>query len=338
MAEFILLVMGVAAVAYVVLGGADFGAGAFEWLLPQPTRRRAAVAIAPVWEANHVWLVLVAVLAFVAFPRLYVESTTYLHVPLMLVLLGIVARGAAFTFRHYEPQAGVTRSAYSRVYRLSSLLTPVFLGVSAAALVHGGIGPCDGRGFYACYIAPWNTLFGWACGLFLTTLFMFQGAALLAAESPPRPARRLPYLRLSRALHFATILTGAAVFGAAWVDASPWLDAFLGSPVSLGAMALATLLLPAVALAFHRARPQLLRLVTGAQTTAIMVGFFAPNFPVMMRLRGAPDVRFPEDAAPPAVLDALGIAVAVGLVLIVPALGYLISVYKFAGDRPSQGG
>lgn len=326
MPEVVLAVMAVATVAYVTLGGADFGAGMVEPFLPQHHRERLSVAIAPVWEANHVWLVLVAVLAFVGFPRLYSEATTFLHIPVLFILLGIVARGSAFTFRHYDPSPGRLGPVYSSVFRLSSYMTPLFIGVAVAAMVDGRIGGCAAADFHACFVAPWNSVFTWATGAFVCALFAFQGAALLAAEHAH--GDRLPYLRLTRALHLITVATGAGVFLAGWASSSPWLSAFLASPVGPMAMGVASLLVPAVAYAFHRGRPQVLRLVLGAQTSAILVGFFGPGFPVLLRMADGHHVRFPEDAAPPAVMTQLVIAVGVGLVLILPSLTYLILVYK----------
>jgi cytochrome bd ubiquinol oxidase subunit II len=331
--EGLLVVMVVAAAAYITFGGADFGAGMVEAVLARSGRgERVEAAIAPVWEANHVWLVLIAVLAFVGFPRWYVELTTYLHVPLLLVLLGIVARGSAFTFRHYDPEGDRRQTAYSLVFRISSVMTPLFLGVVVAASVDGRIGACEGVDFVGCYLAPWNTLFAWSVGLFLCCLFAFEGTALLAAEHAGE-RRSLPHLRLARALHVSTVVSGAAVFAAAWASDSPWFAAFVGSPLGIGAMAVATLLVPVIALSFSRANSLLLRLAMGAQSIAILIGFFAPSYPILLRLRDGDHVRLPEAAAPHAVLNQLALAVAVGLSLILPALIYLIRVYKAETPR-----
>lgn len=335
MAEFLIIAMGVSAVIYVTLGGADFGAGMVEPLLPEEDRERMAAAIAPVWEANHVWLVLVAVLAFVGFPALYVDVSIYLHVPVLFILLGIVARGSAFTFRHYDPEPGLLAPLYSVVFRLSSFSTPLFLGIVVAAMVDGRIGVCEGGTFYECYIAPWNTLFGWATGLFLCCLFAFEGAALLAAEHAPEDEGGLPYMELSRRLHIATMLSGFLVFVAAWATDSPWFADFTNSSIGILAVLFATAMVPVVALSFHANRPQLLRFSLGLQTSAILLGFFVPTFPVLLRLRGD-DVVFPDAAASDAVLFQLTIAVTIGLCVILPGLMYLIAVYKRRSIRKRE--
>ena len=90
-------------VLYALSGGADFGGGMWDLLAagPRARRQRALIeaALAPIWEANHVWLILVVVVLFVAFPPAFGLIMTALHIPMTLTLLGIVFRGAAFVFR-----------------------------------------------------------------------------------------------------------------------------------------------------------------------------------------------------------------------------------------------
>src|SRR5690606_37901676 len=87
--------------AYAVLGGADFGAGLRD--LSRERRQRALVvrSMAPVWEANHVWLIIVAIALFSGCPEAFAALSRSLTGPLSIALLGIVLRGAAFAFRQY---------------------------------------------------------------------------------------------------------------------------------------------------------------------------------------------------------------------------------------------
>ena len=248
MAETILVVMFVAAVLYTVLAGADFGAGVIERFVPR--RERVDVALAPVWEANHVWLILIVVLAFVAFPPLYSLISTALHLPLLMILLGIIVRGTSFTFRHYDPNPGSWSSSYTLAFRLSSLLTPLFIGVCVAALANGQLSNERASSFYEGFIAPWNTLFCWATGVFVCCLFAFEGAVLLSAERRVSTAQgaqeradSLPYRSLVRVTHVLTIITGGFVLAAAWFDNTPWLTSMLRSPVALASLVVATLLI-----------------------------------------------------------------------------------------------
>src|SRR5713226_4543672 len=92
-------VMLAALVIYSLLGGADYGAGFWD-LMCSGFRRKdqrdlIARAIQPVWEANHIWLILVVVLAFSGFPSAFSYISLGLAVPILLILLGIVLRGSS---------------------------------------------------------------------------------------------------------------------------------------------------------------------------------------------------------------------------------------------------
>lgn len=331
MSEAVLAVMMISAVLYAVLGGADFGAGMIESLLGPRGQAQVDKALAPVWEANHVWLVLLVVLAFVGFPPLYTQVSIFLHIPLVLVLLGIVARGSAFTFRHYDPEPGMLDVWYTWVFRASSLLTPMFLGVSVAAMVQGTLPTTPSGSFYDSYVAPWNTPFCWATGVFACALFAFEGAALLAAEHG-RDSGPLPWLRLARGLHLLAIVTGAAVIFTAWRADLAVLDAAIDSPVSVTCFAVATAVTPVVAYAFRHGMPWTLRVATGAQVFCVLTGLFAARYPALLVHRDGV-LAIADAAAPASTLRTLGIALVIGLVLIIPSLVYLLRVYKRA-DAP----
>src|SRR6266566_1659688 len=124
--------------AYAVLAGADFGGGVWALLArgPQKERQRDLIAhaIGPVWEANHVWLILAIVLVFTGFPRAFASLSTFLHVPLLLILIGIVMRGSAFVFRAYGPDDPPHERFWGRIFAMASITTPLFLGVIVGAI------------------------------------------------------------------------------------------------------------------------------------------------------------------------------------------------------------
>ena len=104
-------VMLISLIIYMLTGGADFGGGIWDLFA---TGRRASAqrsliahAIGPIWEANHVWLIVIVVLLFVAFPVAFAAISTALHIPLTFMLIGIVLRGTAFVFRTYDVQSDV---------------------------------------------------------------------------------------------------------------------------------------------------------------------------------------------------------------------------------------
>src|SRR5436190_24299047 len=100
------IVILVSLIIYALMGGADFGGGLWDLLArgPRAKRHREAIAdaIGPIWEANHVWLILVVVLLFTGFPGGFAAMMTALNVPMTVMLLGIVLRGSAFIFRKYD--------------------------------------------------------------------------------------------------------------------------------------------------------------------------------------------------------------------------------------------
>ena len=132
-----------ALVVYALSGGADYGGGMWDLLAsgPRAPRQRAAIehAIGPIWEANHVWLILVIVVLFTAFPEAFAVIMTALHIPMTAVLLGIVLRGSTFVFRKYDVQDGAVHRRWSTLFGASSVFTPFVLGLCLGALASGEI-------------------------------------------------------------------------------------------------------------------------------------------------------------------------------------------------------
>ena len=99
---------------YALMGGADYGGGVWDLLAWGPRKKAQreliAKAIGPIWEANHVWLILVIVILFTAFPPAFAAISTALHIPLVLMLSGIVLRGSAFIFRSYDKKTDAVQS------------------------------------------------------------------------------------------------------------------------------------------------------------------------------------------------------------------------------------
>src|SRR5205809_2559116 len=177
--------------AYAVLGGADFGGGVWDLLALGPRRERQreliAEAIGPVWEANHVWLILAIVLLFTCFPPAFARLGTLLHIPLSLVSIGIVLRGSAFTFWRYG--ADEEQRHWGVVFAIASLITPFLLGTTAGTIASGALGEAGGvkgDGFYTMYVAPWLSPFPLSVGLFALITFAFLAAVYLTLEAHVR--------------------------------------------------------------------------------------------------------------------------------------------------------
>src|SRR5438128_1299795 len=133
-------------VAYALLAGADFGGGVWDLFASGPRRKQQRLAIqramGPVWEANHVWLILVLVVLFTCFPRGYAALGIALFIPFHLALLGIMLRGASFVFRSYQSRqknAAADTSAWGIVFGVASIISPILLGIAFGAVTEGAI-------------------------------------------------------------------------------------------------------------------------------------------------------------------------------------------------------
>ncbi|HET7598878.1 MAG TPA: cytochrome d ubiquinol oxidase subunit II [Gemmatimonadales bacterium] len=313
--------------AYVLLGGADFGGGVWDLLAggPRRDRQRALVAdaIGPIWEANHVWLILVIVLLFTCFPAVFARLSIGLHIPLSLMLVGIVLRGSAFTFRTYDSQRDDVQRRWGRIFAGASIGTPVLLGISVGTIASGAVRVPAGEGFAEVFVRPWLQPFPLAVGLLTLVLFAFLAAVYLMAEADD-PALREDFRH--RALG-----AGVAAFGAAALalvlareDAPLVWNRLLGSawavPVHLATAVFAVAALAAI----WRRRAAAARLAAAAQVTCILWGWALSQYPFLL----PPDLTYRSAAAPAVTLRLVLAALAIGSIVLVPSLYYLFRVFK----------
>ncbi len=324
-------VMVVALTVYTATGGADFGGGVWDLLATGPRKRKqrrlVAEALAPVWEANHVWLILVVVLLFVCFPTGFAAITTALHVPLTLMLIGVVLRGAAFVFRSYDPKnPDETQGPWRLVFAVASTVTPVMLGVSLAAVATDALplDPVTGL-VQTDFVSAWLAPFPFVVGLLTLTLSAWLAAVYLAAEA------RDPELKedfRKRGLWSAGLL-----FVVAWgtlflgMDAAPRLTAgLLEGPFALPLHIITAASAMGGFVALSSRRWRLAQVLAIVQSGAIVAGFGVAQFPMLV----GPDLTFVGAAAPDNVLHNVLLALAGGSVLLVPAFIWLYSVFKGA--------
>jgi cytochrome d ubiquinol oxidase subunit II len=326
MLDLIIIILGLSFILYALLGGADFGAGIIETFAGERGERTISKAMAPVWEANHVWLILAVVILFTGFPLVYSSLSLVLHIPLMLVLLGIIARGTAFTFRHYDVRETSSHKYYSFLFKLSSFLTPMFLGITLGAMILGRITFDHSAGFYSMFISPWLNLFCIMMGVFSTSLFAYIAAAFLVGEANT-PIEKLRYIKLSRKFLWITAAIGLMVFAAAEIQGHELLREFLISPVSIGCLLLAAFLVPLVLYHLNK-NIRITRAFIGLQVSSIILGWFAIQYPVLINIKNDEPLTFLNTQAPPSTLMQLLIALIVGLLLVIPGFLFLFRVFK----------
>jgi cytochrome d ubiquinol oxidase subunit II len=179
-------------------------------------------------------------------------------------------------------------------------------------------------------VRPWLRPFPLALGLFTVCLFAFLAAVYLIGESPEGPLRGR-FARRAAAASAATVLAGAGVFAAAESDGVGLAKRFAADPWAAGGMLLATLLLPCLWLALARARVWPARILAGALVAVILAAWFAVQFPVLVKVKGGADLTFFNAHAPAAALEQLGWALLSGGALILPALAWLLRVFKREG-------
>src|SRR5919106_4945774 len=140
--EIPLLLALVGLAAYVVLGGADFGAGLWYMLLPgerrRPLRDHTYHAMGPVWEANHVWLIFVLVVVWTAYPRAFGAIFSTLYVPLFGAALGIILRGTCYALRG-AVSGPREEGIFGVLFGASSALTPFALGTAIGGIASGRV-------------------------------------------------------------------------------------------------------------------------------------------------------------------------------------------------------
>jgi cytochrome d ubiquinol oxidase subunit II len=330
----------VALVLYALLGGADYGGGLWDLLARGPRARAQrdliAHSIGPVWEANHVWLILAIVLLFVCFPPAFARIGSELHIPLTLALVGIVLRGSAFTFRTYDLGQDEVQRRFGLVFAMASVVTPVLLGIVLGAIASGRLhwrgGPPAGT-FSERFVDPWLAPFPLAVGAFALVLFAYLAAVYLTLETTDR-ALQDDFRR--RAL-VSGLLSGVLALGVFLLakDGAPTIRRGLAASTWTWPVQLATGALALGALAGLATRRFVLaRACAAAQVAFIVAGWGVAQYPALVE----PDLTLRGAAAPVVTLRLVAWALAAGALLLVPSLFYLFRVFKggvFSGPRPS---
>lgn len=327
-------IAGVALTAYVLLGGADYGGGVWDLLASGPRRAQQreliAHAIGPIWEANHVWLILIVVLLFTCFPPAFATLTTVLHIPLALLLIGIVLRGSAFTFRAYDATHSVVQERWGMMFAIASVLAPVLLGVIVGAIASDGVGDAaatlgqSGVEFVPVFVTPWLNAFTVSLGVMTLVLVAFLAATYLTVEAAGDRALQDDFRR--RAIVAALVLpvTAYVTLLAAEPLAPRVQKMLLHSPKAVPIHIAAMIAGLGAVIALWTRRFRLARFAAGALATLILWGWMFAQFPFLI----PPTLTIFDAAAPPATLRAFVTAVAVGAIVLIPSLWYLYGVFR----------
>ncbi|HKV35274.1 MAG TPA: cytochrome d ubiquinol oxidase subunit II [Pyrinomonadaceae bacterium] len=332
-------VMVASLVLYALLGGADYGGGVWDLFAfgrrAREQRALIADAISPVWEANHVWLILVIVVLFTAFPPAFATIATALHIPISLLLIGIVLRGTAFTFRTYDVQRDDVQRRWSLVFSIASIITPILLGTILGAIASGTIRVENGAltsGFFSSWLAP----FPFAVGFFALALFAFLAAVYLTVEAEQRELQskqrnETEPRSLSEDFRMRALLAGVAV---GLLALTVFILAGNGAPTvragisrtwwALGLHLFTAIFAVSAFLTLLTRRYKLARICAAGQVTLILLGWALAQYPNLVE----PDISITSAAAPRITLELLLAALAAGALLLFPSYYYLIRVFK----------
>ncbi|MDQ3033926.1 MAG: cytochrome d ubiquinol oxidase subunit II [Myxococcota bacterium] len=325
----------VAAVLYAVTGGADYGAGLWDLLAsgPRAAAQRALIerSIAPIWEANHVWLIFIVTVLFAAFPPAYAAISIALHVPMTILLLGIVARGAAFVFRAYDTRGDRVQRRWGLVFSIASIVSPVFLGVLVGSIASGEI-HFEGDVLASGFAHPWSTTaFPWAVGALALVLFAYLAAIYLAYAAEERAladdfrARALATAMIAALLAVATLALARSEAPAIYADLlhAPFAMALFGGTAAAALVTVVALL---------RRRYGIARVAAAVQVALVVLGWGAAQAPYLL----TGELTYREASSPPEVQRAILGVVALGAPLLGGALVYMFRVFHRTAPRATD--
>jgi cytochrome d ubiquinol oxidase subunit II len=320
-------------IAYAVFGGADFGGGVWTALAsgPRKEQQREAIfrAMGPVWETNHVWLILVIVTLFTAFPPVFADLFVALTVPLVVALIGIVFRGAAFAFRHYGAEVGAPLPATEVVFSIASVLTPLAMGVALGAVAGGHIEIVDGEvtsGLYEPFVQPFSLV----CGLIAVAICGFLTACFMTVRATGELREDFRNRAIAASLMLGA-LTTVAVPIAFWDAPDFWDRLDRAAPIILMVLAAAGGVASLVVLwqRWYRLAPP----IAGATVALVIGAWGAAQYPYVI----LPSERIEDVAAGDSTLRFLLGSLPIGALILVPSLVLLYWTFNEKIDVAPDG-
>ena len=318
-------------VLYTVLGGADFGSGLWQMLSgPGPQgraiRNHAHHAMAPVWEANHVWLIFVLTVTWTAFPAAFGSIASTLSIPFSVAALGIIFRGLAYALQS-ATDVPRERRIIDLTFAISSILTPFMLGAAIGAIATGRVPVGNAAGnLVTSWVNPTSILTGClavAVGAYLAAVYLAADAARLG-ESALRNAFR------TRALASGAVTGCLAIAGLLVIhhDARHIYHGLtngygLAAVIVSASAGVATLAL------VWLSRFEVARLTAALAVAAVVAGWAAAQRPTVL-----PGLTLHQAAAGRDTLIAVIVSVVLGGLILAPSLALLFRLVLVGGfDR-----
>lgn len=123
---------------YFIVDSFSIGAGLLAPFIATDKVQRMQIqsSVGPFWGGNEVWLILAAGGTFAAFPMVFSKMFTFLYLPMMLLLIGLIARGISVEYLHKDENPGIQK-AFMWGWCAGSLLISLVLGVAFANFFKG---------------------------------------------------------------------------------------------------------------------------------------------------------------------------------------------------------
>ncbi len=332
MLYIVIFFLGFSFFLYALLGGADYGAGIVELFSSEKnqeiTKKTIYRVMGPVWEANHIWIIIVIVILWIAFPQYYNVLVVNLHIPLTIMLLGVTLRGVAFVFRHYDAVKDDSQYIYDLLFKISSLITPMFLGMIFGALISGRIVLLDAnqtQTFYEIYVSSWTAPLSILIGAFFTTLCAFLSSVLLIGEAAPENEKM--YRRKSTIATIVVVLLGLITLSYGYVTENKFIIDFLHHRFALVIVGISAIVLIPLWKAIRKGNKIWSRFYAGLQMFLILFAIAMSHYPNMIITRTG-SLSLLDGVAPEAVIQTLGIALIIGGSIILPGLFHLLKSFK----------
>ena len=305
---------------YVVLGGADFGAGFWQLTAGrgragERIRDHAHDSMAAVWEANHVWLIFVLTVVWTAYPAAFGSIASTLSFALFIAAVGIILRGATYALRS-GASAGHEQRTLDRLFGVSSVLTPFALGAAVGGIASRRVPVGNAAGnLFSSWLNPTSIFVGLlaiATGAYLAAVYLSADARRLGDDDLEQRFR-------TRAIGSGIVAGAMAVAGLIVIyhDAHPLYEGLVngsGRP-ALGASAVAGI--GTFGLVWTR-RFETARYGAVVAVAAMVAGWALAQNPVFL-----PGLSVKQAAASHDVLVAVVVAVVAGGLILVPSLAVL---------------
>jgi cytochrome bd ubiquinol oxidase subunit II len=305
---------------YAVLAGADFGAGFWELAAgrragSEQIRNHAHAGMAPVWEANHVWLVFVLTVVWTAYPTAFGSIASTLAIPLFLAGIGIVLRGGAYAMRSGTASTR-ERRAVDLLFSVSSILTPFALGTAIGAIASQRVPVGNASGSF---VRSWLNPTSVTIGILAVTAAAYSAAVFLSADAARRGERGLAERFRLRALGAGLVAGAVAVAGLVVLhfDAERLSHRLVHGPGLVALVASLAAGVATLALVWRR-RYEPARYTSALAIAATIAGWAVAQQPLFL-----PGLSIKDAAAPHDTQVAVVVAVLGGAVILFPSLALL---------------